>query len=336
MNKAQAFSKLANVIAISRVEMYKPIQVAEVLHAARSDSSIILDDLETYRIKSKKLRDEVTRTLFGKVSTSSAKYQDDLWADTSVPPEAMKLLGEINFQAGSIEEYIYQSVWVKNRLLIQMRDQLEGISTREDIEKLFSDFDSDGLRTSSDRLFEIFCVAVLQTDVSSMEAYLRVRTEGAGENSSSVKKIIEAVTGNERRLQFARIGHTNAADAGLDIWSNFGVIVSVKNRTLDAALVTKVLEDTPIGDLVIACENYTQDAADQIASNSQNRSVSLVTKNELMHDVERLLSNAISRVTFLKVFISNFDHEFPRNNTLESFMASRGYAITEPNMIVTS
>jgi len=115
------------------------------------------------------------------------------------------------------------------------------------------------------------------------------------------------------------IGHTNAADAGLDIWSNFGAIVSVKNYKLDEQLVGKVLLDTPIGELVIACDSYTDEAVRAIKRASQNRSITIVTREELLKDAERLLNDPDSAREFLNVFVTNFEHEFPRNMTLEIF-----------------
>jgi len=330
MDKKQALAKLDSVISKGRVEMYKPIQVAEVLHAARKDKKIKLSVLETYRTQSKQLRDTVTKELLGKVSTSSAKYQDDIWNESAVPPDAMRYLGEMNDKAGEVEEYIYQNVWLKNSFLILIRDHLDGIKTIKDLFSLFEAFKEDGMRTSEDRLFEIFVVAVLQADLHSIGAELRIEETKVNEGSSSAERIIKSVQGFTKQLHFSRIGHTNAADAGLDIWSNFGAIVSVKNYKLDEQLVGKVLLDTPIGELVIACDSYTDEAVRAIKRASQNRSITIVTREELLKDAERLLNDPDSAREFLNVFVTNFDHEFPRNMTLEIFMRKRGYRLQKP------
>ena len=77
--KEQAKTAIDALISKSRVHLYKPIQIAEILHYARTNpQSIDLANLEDYRNKSKKWRDEVCRVLLGRTSTSSARYQDDL------------------------------------------------------------------------------------------------------------------------------------------------------------------------------------------------------------------------------------------------------------------
>jgi HaeII restriction endonuclease len=331
MKKEQALAKLDAVVSKSKVEMYKPIQVAEVLHAARNDSSIKLDELETYRTRSKKFRDQVTRELFGKVSTSSAKFQDDIWSEDELPPPAMQILGNINATTGKVEEYIYQNVWRKNSFLIEIRNYLQAIEDSDDLVSIFEAFEADGMRSSGDRFFETFCVAVLQCDVSSSGAYIKILEQTRSNNLSTVEKIIDAIKAGEPKLQFSRIGHTNAADAGLDIWSNFGVIVSVKNYLLDADLAIKVLEDTPVGELIIACDNYTNEALEEIKKMTPNRSVTIVTKAELLNDAKRLLSDAASAKQFVQILLSNFDHEFPMALTLESFMKNRGYSVSLPS-----
>ena len=45
----------------------------------------------------------------GRVSTSSAKYQDDLFNDNAMPPKHLNILGEMNRKTnGGVESYIYK------------------------------------------------------------------------------------------------------------------------------------------------------------------------------------------------------------------------------------
>ncbi|HHF1236178.1 TPA: HaeII family restriction endonuclease, partial [Haemophilus influenzae] len=80
MNDIQvAKESLDKIIKKARVHLYKPIQIAEILYQDRVNKNINLLDKETYRNISKKWRDVICIRFLGRVSTSSAKYQDDLF-----------------------------------------------------------------------------------------------------------------------------------------------------------------------------------------------------------------------------------------------------------------
>lgn len=94
-NREQAKTALDTLIRKSRVHLYKPIQIAEILHHARTNpGSIDLANLEDYRNKSKKWRNDVSRVLLGRVCTSSARFQDDLFNDNAIPPQILVELGK--------------------------------------------------------------------------------------------------------------------------------------------------------------------------------------------------------------------------------------------------
>lgn len=94
ITREQAKAALDNVIKKSGVHFYKPIEVAEILYRDRVNKDINLLSLEGYRSKSKKWRDEVSIVLLGRVSTSSARFQDDLFNDNATPPSVLDVLGK--------------------------------------------------------------------------------------------------------------------------------------------------------------------------------------------------------------------------------------------------
>lgn len=79
MNKKEieALHSLNNIIKKSRVHFYKPIQVAEILYHDRTINKLDLLNLENYRNQSKRWRDEICFKFVGRISTSSAKFQDN-------------------------------------------------------------------------------------------------------------------------------------------------------------------------------------------------------------------------------------------------------------------
>jgi len=121
MNKQEAKAALDKIIQKSRIYLYKPIQIAEILYHHRTEHIINLADLETYRKISKRWRDEVSIQLLGRVCTSSCKFQDNLFDANAVPPEALVVLGQENERTGgAVEAYIY-------RLFDKKHSQLQDI-----------------------------------------------------------------------------------------------------------------------------------------------------------------------------------------------------------------
>lgn len=84
---------LDTVLNKSRVHLYKPIQIAEILYHDRIYKDINLLNLEDYRNKSKKWRDDICIQLLGRVCTSSAKFQDNLFETNALPPKFINALG---------------------------------------------------------------------------------------------------------------------------------------------------------------------------------------------------------------------------------------------------
>jgi hypothetical protein len=331
MNLTSAREKLDRVIQLSRVEMYKPIQIAETLREFTLNKSIDPAKLETYRNLSRELRDRVTLKLIGKVSTSSMRFQDDLWNSSALPPDALSVLSTANSKH-QVEEYIYQHVYLKSVQMIEIRKVLDNIKEFKDIENIFKLFNSPGLRSSADRLFEVFALSVLQTQIEKSDFTFTLSGNTSSISGVTGKKLISIAEGQGNRLELAKMGHTNAADAGLDIWTNFGVVVSVKNYNLDKDLFRKVISDTPVGLLVIICEKVTNDVEKDLLKLSENRPVVLITQKELFDDAEMLLKKPYRASVFVHKLISFYDKEFPLTVTLEDFMKKRNYRIMKSGM----
>jgi len=329
MNLPSARAKLDHVIQLSRVEMYKPIQIAETLREFSLNKSINPSKLETYRNLSRDLRNRVTLELIGKVSTSSMRFQDDLWNASAMPPEALNALASANSKH-QVEEYIYQHVYAKSSQMIEIRKVLDQVKTLSDIQSIFDLFNTPGLRSSADRLFEVFALSVLQTQIEKSDFTFTLSGNSDSVKGITGKKLISIAEGQGNDLELAKMGHTNAADAGLDIWTNFGVVVSVKNYNLDEDLFLKVLSDTPVGLLVVICETVSKNVEKELLKYSNNRPVVLITRGELFEDAGILLASSDHAKVFVNKLISFYDKEFPLTVTLENFMAKRNYRISPP------
>jgi hypothetical protein len=322
----QAKAKLDHVIEIARVEMYKPIQVAEALRHAALDPSIDLGDLTTYRIKSRRWRDEATSRLFNKKSTSSVRYQDDLWNDTAVPPGAMVVLGKANCETHCVEAYIYRKVLEKSNGLEAARSTLADLESIDELVGLLARFESTGMTSSADRLFEVFATSVYQAELDFMDWLVEVSGPPKPNAPSASWSFLEPLLHGSMKLRVDRPGRTNAADAGLDIWTNFGVVISVKRRLLTAVLLNEIVEDTPLGKLHVVCRSMDPSGELRLKElASLGRAVTASTESDLLDSAEHLLSMERTRVDFVSRLVEYFDHEFPAAETLIDFLDERGY-----------
>ena len=327
-----AVQQLDKVIALSRVEMYKPIQIAETLREFTLNRSFTPTSLEAFRSLSRDLRNKVTLELIGKVSTSSMRYQDDVWNASALPPAALSTLASSNCHH-EVEEYIYQHVYAKSLQMIEIRKSLDEIKTAEEVKDIFRLFDTPGLRSSADRLFEVFALAVLQTQIEKSNFTFNLSGDSKSIPGLTGKKLISIALGESNHLKLAKMGHTNAADAGLDIWTNFGVVVSVKNYFLSLDLLRKVLDDTPVGLLVVICESTNSIVEKELKRIANEREVVLITSEELLMDVELLLRDSYLSAAFINKLINFYDREFPLAVTLEGFMKQRRYKIALPGLL---
>ena len=115
MKTQNAKKALDAVIEKSRVHLYKPIQIAEILYKHRIEKNINLANLEEYRNLSKKWRDDITIHLLGRICTSSAKFQDNLFEENAIPPTILQILGDENVRTkGAVEAYIYNNFFAKH------------------------------------------------------------------------------------------------------------------------------------------------------------------------------------------------------------------------------
>ncbi len=162
----EAKSALDLVIKKSRIHLYKPIQIAEILHRDRVKGDIDLANLETYRNKSKAWRDEMCIALLGRVSTSSAKFQDDLF--NAIPPRLLVALGIHNkAHNGIVEAYIYQQfisryTQLKNALAYSINADKATFQVKEFIDLFWREA---GLKRSIDKIYEIIVCKDAERDI---------------------------------------------------------------------------------------------------------------------------------------------------------------------------
>lgn len=236
MDIKKAKEKLDAVIQKSRVHLYKPIQIAEILYRDRIEQDIDLLKLETYRILSKQWRDVICIQFLGRISTSSAKFQDNLFEANAIPPEILSLLGEENKKNnGVVEAYIYKLFEDKHSQLNNALTYCTN-SSKEDFDlRYFLDqfWYQAGLKRSLDKIFEIVVYALFEILITAANVKIDIyynpdKKSLLNEFSAFTRKVLDLdIEKNRQTLDahFYRVGVTNAADRGLDMLANFGFVI---------------------------------------------------------------------------------------------------------------
>ncbi len=332
---------LDTVIDKGRVHLYKPIQIAEVLHRDRTIGDIDLEDLETYRTASRKWRNSVSLELVGRICTSSARYQDDLFNENATPPPILAILGEANRRHdGVIEAYIYDAI---GRVHAQMARGLALLSESDkihfDVKSFIEFFRRDrGLARSIDKIFEIIVYALFSTLLEALDVQIGVKIKNIGNNvlqefSDFTEKVLGLSEGTPEvyhEPKVYRVGVTNAADRGLDMWANFGVAIQIKHLSLSTGLADDITNNITADKIIIVCKECEKNVLVSVLQQfgSTNRIQSVITEDELEVWYEKALRGKSAELLGDKVLHrlkNEFIAEFPSTTEFHDFFIERGY-----------
>lgn len=332
---------LDTVIRKSRVHLYKPIQIAEILYHHRKERGWDLNDLESYRNISKRWRDEVSQLLVGRRCTSSQKFQDNIFESNAMPPELLSKLGTLNKKNnGFIEVYIYKALQDR---LSSVRDVEYYIksSTADNfsIKKSVAFFQTTpGLRRSIDKMYEILVYALFATIVRALKAKITLEIGNSdAEILKDFEQFIKMVLGIDSKqtklvlpAALYRVGVTNAADRGLDMWTNFGPVIQVKHLTLTTELMEDIADEITADKIVIVCLDTEKEAIESLLKQVgwSNRIQGIITLNDLDIWYNLCLSKKYRGslgLNLLNDVQREFNAEFPSSKGIKPFMIARGY-----------
>lgn len=343
----QAFIALNDIIKKSRVHLYKPIQIAEILYQDRVIQQLDLLDLESYRNQSKRWRDVICQQFLGRISTSSAKFQDNLFEQNALPPEKLAILGKYNRQHnGVIEAYIYHKF---SERFSQMNSALaycceHQANTFQLVEFLNLFWHEAGLKRSIDKVYEIIVYALFDALVAELGLsislhYPEDRRELWIEYQEFAEKVLP-LSDNELTIaaKIHRVGVTNAADRGLDMWSNFGLAIQVKHLSLDEELAENIVESISADKIVIVCKQAEQALIVSLLTQIgwRNKIQHIVTELNLIAWYEKALRGRFPiGERLLNNLQTEIAREFPvvNENKFNDFFNERGYNILEINFL---
>ena len=344
-NLKEAKERLDYIIKIGRVDLYKPIQIAEVLYHSRGFGNIDVNNLETYRNPSVHWRNEITRRLANKISTSSARYQHDVWNDSAMPTNFLVVLDEENKNTdGAVERYIYLRYGERQGTVSTVISEIVN-STPEtfQLENLLELFVSQaGIRRSIDKAYEIVVYNLFETIVTALEAKIKVsileENKPLLQEFSELAKVLLGLDETklfwETDAHIYRVGVTNAADRGLDMWANFGVAVQVKHLTLNENLANSIVDQVESDSVVIVCKDAEAKVIEvvlkQIGWGKRVRGIA--KESDLISWYEKCMRGRFREKladSLLERLLHGFEAEFPQTTTLTEFLEERNYVNLE-------
>lgn len=346
-SKEEAKSALDKVIQKSRVHLYKPIQIAEILYRDRVYKDIDLGNLEDYRTKSKKWRDDISSELLGRVCTSSSKFQDNLFDDNAVPPTIIEVLGEENRATnGAVEAYIYRLFSNKHSQLEEALNYCLAATPGKFQVKHFIDsfWNEPGLKRSIDKIYEIIVYALFSTLVETLCLRVEVsidekKADLLNEFKDFAKKVMSLDAGHLSHIQEAkvyRVGVTNAADRGLDMYSNWGPAIQIKHLSLDVKLAENIVSSVSSDKVIIVCKDAEKDVIVSLLTQIgwRNHIQSIVTENDLIRWYEKALRGQYAEQManmLLSALCEEISLEFPSVDTIPQSLKNRHYERIQDN-----
>lgn len=343
MNITDAKQALDKVINKARVHFYKPIQIAEILYRDRVEQDITLLELTSYRIPSKKWRDVICIQFLGRTSTSSARYQDDVFNDNAIPPTVLEILGEENRNLnGIVEAYIYRKFLQRfSQISTGLNYCVINDKTTFKLEEFLALFWHEaGLRRSIDKVYEIIVYSLFSSLIEVLDISIKISMNPKKMNilkefEDFVKNVIQ-LTPEQTTIKciarMNRVGVTNAADRGLDIWANFGLAIQIKHLSLTEELAETIVSSVSSDRIVIVCKEVEQKIIVSLLNQMgwKSKIQSIVTESDLFEWYERALRGQFANMVgdkVLQALSKEIKVEFPSTNDKEfsQFMKKRGY-----------
>ncbi len=337
----EAKTRLDEIINKARVDLYKPIQIAEVLFRSRTVGDFDITAIESFKNPSLSWRNKVTKIILGKSSSSSAQFQHNVWAENAMSLDLLQILDAENRATnGAVEKYIYgrfgERQGTVSSVISAIREAAPENFRLESLLELF--IKEAGIRRSVDKAYEIVVYSLFETIISALGATIKI---SISENSKPVlqefldlAKVLLGVEENkfswEQSAHIYRVGVTNAADRGLDMWANFGVAVQVKHITLKDEVASNIANQVESDAIVIVCKDAEAKVIEtvlrQIGYGARVRGI--VRESDLVRWYEKCMRGKFSNILaqpLLVRLINGFEAEFPFSTTLAEFLEERQY-----------
>jgi type II restriction enzyme len=197
-----------------------------------------------------------------------------------------------------------------------------------------------GLRRSIDKVYEIVVYALFSALVEALEVSVKVsmnpeKTNILEEFSDFAKSVIQLTpeqTTIKLKARINRVGVTNAADRGLDMWANFGLAIQIKHLSLTEELAENIVSSVSADRIVIVCKDTEQKIIVSLLNQMgwKSKIQSIVTESDLLKWYEKALRGKFAESigdNVLQKLADEIQVEFPTTDKKEflQFIQKRGY-----------
>ena len=137
-----------------------------------------------------------------------------------------------------------------------------------DIKHLIDSFwNESGLKRSLDKVYEIIVYALFSTLIDVLDLQVEISISDSkldilSEFSEFAEMVMCLDLSHPTHIQDAkvyRVGVTNAADRGLDMYSNWGPVIQVKHLSLSITLAQSIVDDVNSDKVIIVCKDAERD-----------------------------------------------------------------------------
>ena len=284
--------------------------------------------------------------LLGRVCTSSSKFQDNLFDDNAVPPAVLETLGKLNRETGgSVEAHIYSQFMSRYSQISKALGYCRAASAEIfDVKSFIDSFRYEaGLKRSLDKIYEIIVYALFSALADALNLQISISVDESragildefGDFTERVMRLKPSCTFQSERAKIYRAGVTNAADRGIDMYSNWGAVIQVKHLSLDEELAEDITANISSDRIIIVCRDADKKIILSLLTQIGWRShiQSIITESDLVLWYEKALrgkySDMIGKNVLLKLR-EEIAHEFPASDEMPEVLKARHYEKLHP------
>lgn len=258
-----------------------------------------------------------------------------------MPPDLLSILDIENKRTrGGVERYIYLRFNERQETVANIIALVERVTPEEfNLSTLLQYFISyKGIKRSIDKAYEIVTYSLFETIVVASNTTIRVNISAEGKEIlaefSGLAPILFGIEIDNDSWEFSahiyRTGVTNAADRGLDMWSNFGPTIQVKHLTLDKELARSIVDQVESNNIIIVCRDADTEVIKVVTKQISwgQRVRAIVRESELVEWYEQCLRGKFAKQLarpLLERLANSFKVEFPQAITIADFLQGRGY-----------